>query len=474
VQEAPALRVSALLLGAGRLSSLAVTFLTVAIMTRYLGAAGYGHYRIIIAFLTLATVVAELGTSSIIAREFARPGADQERVLGNALGLRLVTVAIGVAIAGAMAALLPFERNVALGVLVGAFGFVAMSLNAVLFLLFQQRLRQGGRVLAEVAGVLMLLALAWTLTRTGNGELAFVVATAASSVLTVAISATFATRLLRIRLLFEWAEWRRLLVPALPIAVIGLLTLVYYRLDIVILGILRPGAEVGLYGVPAKILDAIVGFTLLLSGLLMPLMARQAGSNIASFRRFFDLGTNTLAIGTGAALLVILLHAESIVALIGGADFAAGGPALRVLGVMAMVVSIRFMAQQAATALDAQRRLVRGYVAAAMVGVAAYVTLIPHYGALGAALGLLAGETVVFVWTLVVLRSHTLYLSASVPLKVLASIGLTYLAWTRLEQHELPWAISALLAIVVYFLLLLAMRGLPRDVLHLMTLTKRA
>ena len=445
-------------------------------MTRYLGAAGYGHYRIILAVLTLATVVAELGTSSIIAREFARPGADQERVLGNALGLRLVTVTIGVALAGAMAALLPFELNVALGVLVGGFGFVAMSLNAVLFVLFQQRLRQSGPVLAEAAGVLMLLALAWTLTltRTGNGEIAFVVATAASSVLTVAISAIFATRLLRIRLLFEWAEWRRLLVPALPIAVTALLTLVYYRLDIVILGIVRPGTEVGLYGVPAKILDAIVGFTLLFTGLLMPLMARQVGGDVARFRQFFDLGTNTLAIGTGAALLVILLHAESIVTLIGGADFAAGGPALRVLGVMAMVVSIRFMAQQAATALDAQRRLVRGYVAAAIVGVAAYGTLIPHYGALGAALGLLAGETVVLVWILIVLRSHTLYLSAGVPLKVLASIGVSYLAWTRLEQHELPWAISALLAIVVYFLLLLAMRGLPRDVLHLMTLAKRA
>jgi O-antigen/teichoic acid export membrane protein len=472
MKEAPALRTSAALLSGGKLLSLAVTFLTVAVMTRYLGTEGYGEYRIIIAFLALATSFADLGTPLIIARELSRPDADEERVLGNALGLRLAAVTIAVVGTGAVASLLAPRPAVVLGIFAGAVGFIAVGQHAVLFVLFQQRLRQAGAVLAETAGVVALLILAWMLTKTEAGVLAFVLGTAASSVLTVAISAVFAARLLRVRLRFEWAEWRRLLVAAMPIAATGALTLLYYRLDTVILGVVHPGAQVGLYGVPAKVLDAIIGFTLLFSGLLMPLMSRHAGSDDAKFRQFFSLGTDTLVIGTGAILLVILLHAGPIVTLIGGADFAAGAPALRVLGLMAMVASVRYMAQQAVTALNAQGRLVRGYVAAAVVGVAAYLTLIPRYGGVGAALGLLLGETVVFVWALYVLRGYGLTVAANVPLKVLVSLGATYFTWMWLEEFGLPWAFSALSAVAAYILLLLLIRGLPRHVLQLVVLVK--
>src|SRR3970040_2084615 len=106
MKEAPALRTSAALLSGGKLFSLAVTFLTVAVMTRYLGTEGYGEYRIIIAFLALATSFADLGTPLIIARELSRPDADEERVLGNALGLRLAAVTIAVVGTGAVASLL--------------------------------------------------------------------------------------------------------------------------------------------------------------------------------------------------------------------------------------------------------------------------------------------------------------------------------------------------------------------------------
>lgn len=472
LQEAPALRASILLLTGGKLLSLAITLLTVAIMTRYLGTDGYGDYRLIIAFLVFATGLANLGTPLIIARELAQPGANQARVLGNALGLRLVAVLIAVLFAGAVAWALSPSPGVVLGILVGAIGFVAAGQHAVLFILYQQRLRQAGAVLADVSGVVLLALLVWVLTKTGVGVIAFVVATAASSLLTLTISSVFARMLLRFRPRFELLEWRRLLVSSAPIAVTSGLTLVYYRLDTIVLGMVHPGEAVGLYGVASKILDAIVGLTLLFSGLLMPLMSRHAADDLAKFRHFFDLGVDTLAIGTGAILLVILLHAEQIVGLVGGADFAPGGSAFRVLGVVAMIASLRYMAHQAVTALHAQAQLLSGFFAAAVIGVIAYVSLIPIYGALGAALGLLLGELVVFGWTIRVLHHSGATLKTNVPIKVLISIGLTILAWQLLEKIALPWVFSASLAASLYILLLWLTRGIPRHVLELLKIAR--
>jgi O-antigen/teichoic acid export membrane protein len=436
-------------------------------MSRYLGTEGYGDYRLIIAFLTVAGVLADLGTPLIIARELARPGADQARVLGNALGLRLAAVLVAITLTGGFAWLVAPAPGIVSGILAGAIGFVAMGQHTVLQSLFRQRLRQTGPVLAETVGALALLVFSLLLSRTQTGVLSFVVATAASSVATIVISGLFARRLLAFRLRFEPAEWRALLVPAAPIAVTILLTLVYYRLDTIMLGIFMPGEEVGLYGVPAKILDAVVGFTMLFSGLLMPLMSRHAGHDQGKFLQAFHLGTDTLVIGTGAILLVFLLYAEEIVVLIGGDAFIAGGPVLRVLGVMAVIVSIRFMAHQAVAALNAQGRLIGGYFAAAVIGVMAYLFLIPRYGGVGAASALLLGELIVFGWTLAVLARRGVAIAAATPLKALVTLSATFALGTRFDD-TLPWPIMALSAVGVYLLALVVTRSIPRHVLALL------
>lgn len=132
MKEASALRSSVILLGCGRVATMAATLLTVAVMARHLGVGGYGDYRVIIAFLTFAMVFANLGTPLIIQRELAKENTDQARVLGNALGLRIVSIAIAIALAG-LVAILSLRPIVAVGVAAGSIGFIAMGAHNVLF-----------------------------------------------------------------------------------------------------------------------------------------------------------------------------------------------------------------------------------------------------------------------------------------------------------------------------------------------------
>lgn len=452
--------------------TLAATLVTVAVIARNLGVSGYGDYRVIIAFLSFAVLLGNLGTPLIVQRELAKENADQARILGNALGLRIVSIAFAIAIAG-LIAILSIRPIIAIGVAVGSIGFIAMGAHNVLFALFQQRLRQAGVVVAETAGAFALLIMAWLLGKADFGVIAFVAATAGGSLLTIAIAMIFALRLLRFSPRFEIAEWKTILAPAIPIAVTESLCLVYYRFDTILLGVMKPADIVGLYGVPSKILDAIIGFTLLFSGLLMPLMSRYISTDMQRFRLYLDTGIDTLMIATSGILVVVLLYAEEILTAIAGVPFAAGGQALRILGVVAILASIRYMAQQAATVLDAQRELVPGYVAAAIVGVIAYVLLIRQFGGTGAASGLLVGESIVMAWALRVLHRHGVRLTISVPLKVAISVGVTALLmnWVK-STGELPWYFGVLLAPLAYFVFLLLFRGAPRHVLELLKLTK--
>lgn len=472
MKDASALRTSFVLLSCGRTVTLATTLLTVAVMARHLGVAGYGDYRVIIAFLTMAMGFANLGTNLIVQRELAKHEIDRGRVFGNALGLRLMAITIAVAVAG-LIALVSLRPIVAAGIAVGSIGFIAVGTHNILFAVFQQFLRQAGAVIAETAGAVVLLALAWLLGRAEFGVLAFVIATSVGSVLTATISTIGALRLLSFRPRFELVEWKRIIVPALPIAATAPLTLIYYRFDTILLSLMQPAEAVGLYGVPSKILDALMGFTLLFSGLLMPLMSRYIEPDFEKFRLYFDTGIDTLIIGMSGILVVFLIYAEDLLTLIAGTPFAAGAPALRVLGVVLILASTRFMALQAVTVLNVQSEIVTSYIVASVVGLMSYVTLIYLFSATGAALGLLVGESIVLISMLRVLRRHGIRVPLGVPLKVLLSVIVTTgtMAWVK-SAAGLPWVLGALLALAVYFLLLLLIRGIPSHVLELLQLAR--
>jgi O-antigen/teichoic acid export membrane protein len=343
-----------------------------------------------------------------------------------------------------------------------------MGVHQVLFTLFQQRLRQAGAVIAETTGALALLVMAWTLGKTDFGVLAFVAATAAASLLTATISLSFAVKLLRFRPKFNISSWKALLVPAAPIAVTNVLSLVYYRFDIIILSFMHPAEAVGLYGVPSKILDASMGFTLLFSGLVMPLMSRYIDTDFQKFRLYFDTGVDTLVMGTSGLLVVILVFAEEILTAIAGQPFSDGAPALRVLGLVIVVASSRYMLYQAATVLNVQRKVVGGYVVAAIVGVLAYLLLIPSFAGAGAAIGLLVGELIVFVWTLRVLFQSGMQLTAKVHVKILVSVCFTVglFFWLK-STSSIHWMLGAVFAPLVYFVFLSIIGGVPTHVLEL-------
>jgi O-antigen/teichoic acid export membrane protein len=474
LKEARALSSSFALLSLGRVGTIFATFFTVAIMARYLGAAGYGDYRLIIAILSLTTVLANLGTPLIVARELSKPTADQARVLGSAAGLRAVSVFTAIIVVVALSWAVSLRPAIVLGILCGSVGFIAVGLHDVFFTLFQQRLKQAGAVIAETAGASILVVLALVLARAEVGVLAFVLATAASSIVTAFISLCFARRLLAFSPRFRIDEWMLLLRPAAPIAVMNVLSLVYYRFDIIILGFLNSAEQVGFYGIPSKILDVIMGFTILFAGLVMPLMSRHAVHDVASFKRYFALGTATLMIATFGALSIIIVFAEEILSLVGGESFSEGANALRVLGLAAVVASIRYMGQQAITALDSQARLMRGFLLASIVGFVSYLVLIPRFGSTGAALGLLVGEGIIFLWASYILHQHGISLGLGQLLRVvfsgLATVGILMF----LKDGVLPWFWLASLGGVIYLGLLLVVRGIPPDVIDLLKVIQRS
>lgn len=338
---------------------------------------------------------------------------------------------------------------------------MAYSLHLMLFGLIQQKLQQQGVVVAEFTGGLLLLATVFALGQLGAAPFWFVVALASGYIVTLAVTLVAARRLAPISLRLEPEIWRHLLVAALPAAATGIISVLYFRADVVILTFLEPPASVGLYGVASKVLDALIGFTLLLSGLFAPLFGRTARLVPGEFARHFEHALTTLALGAVGVAVVLFGLAGEIAVFLGGEAFRPAGASLALLGVVFVLHSSLIIAREAAIALHVQIKLLPGYLVGLVVALTAYFTLIPRLGAPGAALALIITELVILPIALrAVTRAAGHAISLDLPLRAVAAgitaAGLVFV----LERAEFGWPVRVIAGGASYLALLLLTRAL--------------
>lgn len=83
------------------ISTVILSLLLVRLITGYLGQDGFGKYATVLAFFSFFSAIGDLGLGQVTAREIAKEGADEKNILGNVVGLRLVSSTILIVLAPA-------------------------------------------------------------------------------------------------------------------------------------------------------------------------------------------------------------------------------------------------------------------------------------------------------------------------------------------------------------------------------------
>ncbi len=133
----------------GRTVSIALTLISFAIVTRYLGVSSFGAYSLVLTFLMLAVSIADLGTTSIGVRELARRPGEAERLIGNLLGIRLLLAAGAALSLLVLSVLVHYEPRVQEGLRLAALAAAALMLVGLPAIIFQSRLRLELAMLVE-------------------------------------------------------------------------------------------------------------------------------------------------------------------------------------------------------------------------------------------------------------------------------------------------------------------------------------
>lgn len=438
----------------GKIIMTLIGFVSVRVLTFYLGVEGFGEYTIILSYLTIMTVLAELGLNVIMTTEISQTDSPEvaQHAVSNIFTMRLTAALTIVGGLGAtLVWLLGYSMELNLLIIFGSIGAIALSLSHVLIGIFQKNLRSDKITLADMsARVILLLGIVFT-AWIWEVSLFWVMVSYVLAGITQAIfMITSARQYYPVGLAFDFNYWRQILWKALPLFIVVAFNLVYYRIDTVMLSVMATSADVGLYGAAYKILEIMITFPGMLIGLLLPILARYYVSDKEAFVDTIQKGFNLLMALAFPSVVAGLFLADDIILLIAGEAFLPAGLALQILYLGVGCIFISNFLGHILIATHLQHKSVFVAITGAVVNVALNLVLIPRFSYLGAAIATALTEVLVLLVYLILVR---------VQVKVRPQLGLSFvwimvagsaMAATFWMFQEVNFIIQAVLGGMVY------------------------
>jgi O-antigen/teichoic acid export membrane protein len=450
-------------------SRLFVALLTLAIIrlsTRYLGARSYGHLVTITSFVTIFSALADWGLAVIAAREIARDQDRAEELIGLNLGLRLTVSLAAIPLALFMAWVLYSDASpqVRTGITLLSGILLTNSVATSAGAIFVARVRNeipaviesGARVL-WLGGVLLIVS-------TGSSFFSFIWLQLGVSTVIAGTTVLVARRFVKLRPLFRPRLWKPIVVMSIPLGIVHAINLIYFRLDSVILSVLRSPSEVGYYGVAYRVIDLVMGLPGFLMIALMPALVVAKRDRLRHLiQRAFDV---LVSLAIPILLGGILLRSHIVVA-ISSPEFAPAATPLAILMFGAAFSFVNGVFGHALIALGHQARLIPVAVLALTMNLGLNLLLVPGLGTKGAAIATAATEGVALGYVTYLFR-RTTGLTPSlrlVPRFLLGSLVMAAAGLGALQLLEQPnlWQLALLVGLLggIYLAALALLRALP-------------
>lgn len=428
-----------------------VSFLIVLILAaRGLGDVVYGQFAFAFAVVALFEVATDLGLRDYLVREVARAPDQTGQFLGTALFVK-AWLSIGTLLVLHVVALqITSGADVRLAIDMLALAMVCRSFKLIFrsILVGHERFQREA-LIVNIDRAVVLVACG-TAIALGVGLIGFTAAFMGAGVANVVLTVLMTDSPLRRPAWPDrWAESWKIIRPALPFGLSVAAFAVYFRVDSVMLALMRGDAEVGWYNAAYRLTEGLIVVPMVLQYALMPRMSvlhvEDSAAVPALVRR-----TSKYLIAVALPMTVFgIVAADRIVDLVYGVEYAPAGDALAIL---LLGLGFMFLWSIFTAVLNATNRPhipLIGVSLGSALNVVVNFFLIPVWGYLGACVATVVAEVFLFLFLLreLVRSGFGLELLRSLARPILALVP-----GTLVMVFVAPWSVVAatLLAGVLY------------------------
>lgn len=433
---------------------------------RYLGPADYGKFHIILTIVQLSGIIGDLGLYLIVLNDISHPKRDHNHVVSQHFMFRLYLNALYLLIMAAIALIAPYESAIRLGIFLMSFSNMFIWLSQIFQTVFQKHLVSSRAAISEIVGrgALLLATILMMYFRAPLVPLTLtvVIGNAAQFFL----SWYFARKYVAFAWRMDGAYIIEMLSRTWPVALCIWFHLLYFKADSVILSWYVSNYEVGIYGMPYRIIETLVTWPLVFMGLLLPILNdAYARGDRADFQAYMQRGFDALAVMGAPLLFGTFPLARAVVLLLGGAEFLPSASVLSILMIGVFMMFVGSIFAHTVITVSSQKAMIKYYAILAVVMISLNMALIPRYSYFAAAWLTSIGEVAMFSAAFVVVWKKTRFVpSFGVFIKaMLSAILMSAVLWL---VRDASLFITLPLSLALYGGILYAIGGVKKETIR--------
>ena len=389
-----------------KVASTVLALVSIGLITRYLGQQGFGNYATVLAFFSFFAALSDLGLYSISTREISRAGADEEKIMGNMFTLRVLSSLVVFVLSPIIVWFFPYPAEVKYGIIIAAASYVFSCAYSILNGVFQKNLAMDKVAISEFLGKVLQVVLVLVAVRMGLGFSWIVSSLLFYMILSFGLVLWWSKKYIKLRPQFDFAYWKKFLYESYPLGIAAVITFLYFKMDTILLSVMRTSSEVGIYNAAYKVIENISFFPGMIMGLIFPIMSHSIFSDRA---RFDDISNKTFKVFMLIIVPLVvgtLFLSSGIIHLIGGAGFNESSLVLQIIIFSLAFIFFGNFYNSVLIAGNLQKKLMFVLGIAAVFNISAnYFYAIPQFSYLGA--------SVVSVITELIVAGATFYLAAT-------------------------------------------------------------
>lgn len=386
--------------------SVLLSLLSVSLLTRYLGTEGYGNFTLVFTYVSLFAVLSDIGFNQMVIREFASDQAKSLAIKASYLNFKLILNALAIVLPIIVLPLFPYSGELKTAIIIGSLAVAVGNMVSYGTSILQSQLRLD---LVAFLDLLMkavtVIAIIWFTRFQLNFY--FIIGTVFIGNLAGCISAfLFVRKHLVFRLSLDMDLVKKILKFGIPVGISSFLAVLYFKVDTLMLSMMRSPSEVGIYGLSFKLLDNIIMVWSLYMASVFPLWSRFfAGLEHAKYKRLLR---DTLLVLTGLSALIIFCGyalAPWIMQLFGGEEFLASILPFRILLIAVPLFFLNNVFYNMIVSFGKTKYLIQPLILSLAVNIVLNLYAIPRYGYIGTSVTTVVTELLTSVVYLYILRA---------------------------------------------------------------------
>ncbi len=316
----------------GKILSVLLSLVTIGFLTRYLGVSGYGNFTLVFAYMSFFAVIADFGLQLTMVRELVDKNEKVEKLYGTYLWLKIILVIFSTLLAFAFLLFFPYPLMLKTAILIGGVAVAISGLTGYGTTIFQSKIRLDLVTLVDLVTKIATVFLIILFMRLSFGFYSTISTVLIGNLIGLGVTMLLLRKTINLNFNFDKNLAKKIFLISLPIGFTSLFSLVYFKIDTIILSIIKDSREVGVYSLAYKVLENVIVVWGFYMASVFPLLSKFKAENEKN--RFDTLFKNSFFIAVLLSLLIMsaaYFFAPLIISIFGGSEFKESIVVLRIL-----------------------------------------------------------------------------------------------------------------------------------------------